>query len=589
MAHGIDGWSSFSDTGSEGALGDVEEPGTGAESERAGAQAGAGGHDRPAAAGASEAVTAEASTRGGEAGTVAGKEKSTAGAEGDVKEAKEGKQKEGKDKDKEGKRAAIDVQWKQYRRDVEWQCRWLELRMKEINGHIGRYERMLRGFERLKRAREEVSPPEAENDAAENGDERPAAEAEAVGAGGETDKTDEGEGTEGAAAASGVVEPVSEQHEQKQKKRRKRDTGKPPEIVIKHPFFAPSDTVLESGLAVDSQKAGKKVNGKKSLGDNSGKRGPAGVKNGDTGTKGHNKASTRENGSDSDLSTAALYEQIEVLQQRVTKLHQRLGQPAPPMTTAAGRLRTNGGKLSTLKIPQANLRERLAAANQQQQQHKGAGGRTPVGEAQPKRKETKDDFDINNVVGATTTGAKFVERAQHVDITTPCVRPAATFNMQPIPLGTSAGKGSSKATGAAAAAEEDDTSSEDTSDDAYMMRHAKFELMERRARTAPAKDKKRQGGAQSGGGISGIPVRGGGENAVAAGGGENSGKKGRKGGGGGGGVSPPGAAAAVAAAPVAPVAEAPLAEPQPMAVDGAGAEVAPPRADVQMSEKVLAG
>jgi hypothetical protein len=26
---------------------------------------------------------------------------------------------------------------------VEWQCRWLELRMKEVSGHVNRYERML--------------------------------------------------------------------------------------------------------------------------------------------------------------------------------------------------------------------------------------------------------------------------------------------------------------------------------------------------------------------------------------------------------------------------------------------------------------
>ncbi len=43
----------------------------------------------------------------------------------------------------------------------------------------------------------------------------------------------------------------------------------------------------------------------------------------------------------------------------------------------------------------------------------------------------KDDFDINNVVGANE-GAKFVERAQHIDICTPGVRPAPTYAMAPI-------------------------------------------------------------------------------------------------------------------------------------------------------------
>ena len=57
--------------------------------------------------------------------------------------------------------------------DVEWQCRWLELRMKEVGGHIKRYERMLEGIERARR-RESTDP--AEPDA---GDPTPADAADA--------------------------------------------------------------------------------------------------------------------------------------------------------------------------------------------------------------------------------------------------------------------------------------------------------------------------------------------------------------------------------------------------------------------------
>ena len=123
-----------------------------------------------------------------------------------------------------------------------------------------------------------------------------------------------------------------------------------------------------------------------------------------------------------------------------------------------------------------------------------------------------DDFDINNVVGAAPTGAKFVERAQHADISTPSVRPAPAregtnpgTKPNPNPSGGTVEKGDGG---------ESDTSSEDTSDEAYVRRHAKLEIAERAARTLPDKrdkrgaanpgagggDKTREGGSGLGGG-----------------------------------------------------------------------------------------
>ena len=40
---------------------------------------------------------------------------------------------------------------------MEWQCKWLELRMKEVNGHVTRYERMLRAIEAAKKRDAEAS------------------------------------------------------------------------------------------------------------------------------------------------------------------------------------------------------------------------------------------------------------------------------------------------------------------------------------------------------------------------------------------------------------------------------------------------
>ena len=47
--------------------------------------------------------------------------------------------------------AELDRTWRKYRRDVEWQCRWLELRMQEIDGHVDRYQGMIDRIESVKR------------------------------------------------------------------------------------------------------------------------------------------------------------------------------------------------------------------------------------------------------------------------------------------------------------------------------------------------------------------------------------------------------------------------------------------------------
>ena len=178
------------------------------------------------------------------------------------------------------------------------------------------------------------------------------------------------------------------------------------------------------------------------------------------------------------MSTAALYEQIEVLQQRVTALHARLGQPAPAMAA--------GGAVAATAARAAGptgLGGRLAG-------QWGSGPLYGNGLPQLKRQPSRrDDFDINNVVGAAPTGAKFVERAQHVDICTPGVRPAPEY--------PAAGDASVAPAGAP---KEDDVSSEDTSDEAYVRRHTKFEVAERTARTLPDKKDKRGGGEKPAGG-----------------------------------------------------------------------------------------
>jgi len=45
---------------------------------------------------------------------------------------------------KEKSYPSLDVHWKQERRDIEWQCLWLELRLKELQSHKNRYEKKLK-------------------------------------------------------------------------------------------------------------------------------------------------------------------------------------------------------------------------------------------------------------------------------------------------------------------------------------------------------------------------------------------------------------------------------------------------------------
>jgi hypothetical protein len=57
---------------------------------------------------------------------------------------------------------ALDADWKLYRRGIEWRCRWLELRMQELQSQASRYDQILEELKKVKtwrldRVNEEVS------------------------------------------------------------------------------------------------------------------------------------------------------------------------------------------------------------------------------------------------------------------------------------------------------------------------------------------------------------------------------------------------------------------------------------------------
>ena len=154
LEKGVEGWSSFTETGSGEDI-RTEDGSREVGTARGFAQAPRRQRGRPAADGpvaarsGDDAKSADAKSGGGTGAAAAsgadGKAPSgggaTVAAKRDAKDPAAGA----------GKRPALDQGWRQYRRDVEWQCRWLELRMVEIDGHVDRYQRMLDGIERAKR------------------------------------------------------------------------------------------------------------------------------------------------------------------------------------------------------------------------------------------------------------------------------------------------------------------------------------------------------------------------------------------------------------------------------------------------------
>ena len=214
LRKGVEGWSSYSDTGDAGDR-RTEEEGPFAESSRraAGADSGAAGvSDRAPGGGDKPSLP-----RAGTSGHLSKDPSAAAGSGADPVDADKPGDKASRDAGGgHQKRAALDAGWKQHRRDVEWQCRWLELRMKEVGGHIKRYERMLEGIERARRR--EGSDP-AEPDAAPD----------------PTPADDDAH----AAGEKGVVV--------KRRRRKASDDSSPPApVLVTHPLF-PADGAAGPG------------------------------------------------------------------------------------------------------------------------------------------------------------------------------------------------------------------------------------------------------------------------------------------------------------------------------------------------------
>ncbi|CAL6286211.1 unnamed protein product [Bathycoccus prasinos] len=355
---------------------------------------------------------------------------------------------------KEKSYPSLDVRWKQERRDIEWQCLWLELRLKELQSHKNRYEKKLKLLD-------------------EN------------------------------AAAGGDKERTSKP------KSKNRKLAK---MVVfnEHPLFDPirrrREKILKKRKLMTSDEDDKEKDGEDAkmateVPDEDGKSNKKAKTDDDT-SKEH-KGNKSGSGGDSDVSNTVMHEKCEDLKKRCLGLMQRLGQPPPIFTSNQG---SGGGAKGGKGGGGGSGRGNRNGRNRNRNYPYGGGSGGNAGGAgsgkdgnndsnkaeagnnnnnnnnntRKHMSRKTDEYDINNVVG-DIVGAKYVERALHEDINTPSVRVVTTFTMSVEEL-RRLNNMDAAAPADAKNKDGDDSSDEDISDEAFATRHAKYEVMERNAR-----------------------------------------------------------------------------------------------------------
>ena len=336
----------------------------------------------------------------------------------------------------------LDSAWRTARRGLEWQCAWIELRMHEIGRHVERYATRL----------------------------------EAMDASATAKKT-KGRG-DGAATHPSFTSRIDNLEEVDVKKMqlramssrgkrvRESERAKAPAVILGHPMFAPLvqlDDKEKSANARDDDDDDTNANGSGGIDPSattthdgmdlsaSKKRDGAVDANPKLSASKKQKAvlnsiAPKETNSDSDLSTTALYEQIEAANRRLASLKERISKPAP-------------------KLAAAQPTKDKAKTPVQKNKHEKHTEKTPVsaGSGRKSNNRSVDSYDINNVVSANVS-AKYVERPIHETIATPRVRASQTFEMT------------------CAQVADGDSSEEDVSDAVFIFRHAKLEVAEKKAR-----------------------------------------------------------------------------------------------------------
>lgn len=362
---------------------------------------------------------------------------------------------------------SLDANWKQERRDIEWQCLWLELRLKELQSHKRRYAKKLKQIEQR----------EVNGEAVEERKSKP--------------KSRDGREAKMVVFDHPLFDPIRRRREKRQARKRMEKKTDDDEERMRHMADGDDDVVNIPGGDDTMDFLQTDFNAKK------------------------RKSESGSGGSD--VSNTYLHEKVEVLKKRCSGLMQRLGQPPPDFTTAAASRGAKGGrggrgggggrgsrgmKNDANRTNSRNLMMGLmggngAATGNDNNNNNNANDNTGNGsnKKQTRMNKADDIYDINCVVG-DIIGAKYVERALHEDINTPSVREVTTFSMPIDELRRLNNKNDQAAVATTVAKKNkaksiinavndeggDESSDEDISDEAYSNRHAKYEVAERNAR-----------------------------------------------------------------------------------------------------------
>ena len=444
LAAGVDDWSEYSDTDSDRDAFDVDDAGAPSALHVDGLRRKQTTDDgfralRASGGSARESGSGHESAGGAKDGA-GGENGDGAHGDGDSDDRGVGRRTSASGTHARGGKIGLDGAWRSARRGLEWQCAWIELRMREIGRHVERY----------------------------------AARLEAMDASTAVKKT------KNAGAVANVPSRIDNLDEVDIKKmqlramsargKRARETkrAKAPPVVLGHPMFAPLvqlDDKEKSANARDDEDDATHANGSAKIDPSvttthdamnlsASKKRDASVDDANPKTLASKKTKVvmnsiapKETNSDSDLSTTALYEQIEAANRRLASLKELISKPAP-------------------KLAAAQPTKDKAKTPAQKNKHDKHVEKTPAsaGSGRKSNNRNVDSYDINNVVSANAS-AKYVERPIHETIATPRVRASQTFEMTRAQVAT-----------------DGDSSEEDVSDAVFIFRHAKLEVAEKKAR-----------------------------------------------------------------------------------------------------------
>lgn len=267
-------------------------------------------------------------------------------------------------------RNTLSDDWKSYRRDIEWRCRWLELKINEFQSRVSCYDKKLKEIQSKKLAK------------------------------------DHAHFTKASAARAACL--ISHYHRQRilhRKTKKVRDVEKFSTYVSQHPLFSLYEhrNSAADGRPVDDDFICTPVIGelKGRISDGSDLVGQL-----------------RQAGTRSDNSVELMLCKIENLQSRVTKMKNRLNKVA---YRKSGKIFTRGIVHSSLSTgsPKGAVQATVGPSSHQSRIHMRIGGGSKVQPGSSLSRRRISEFDINNIIMPGNTMAAYVEPVRHAFIEVP--------------------------------------------------------------------------------------------------------------------------------------------------------------------------